>query len=272
MKILIDSETQVLTISDREKESTVPLYDPAAFAVLSSQWTRVAWSLKYYHTYQWMGVPILQLPEDLIRLQEVIFRLQPDLIIETGVFCGGSLVFAASLCESIGKGRVIGIERDLRDDARQYLASHRLASRISVIEGDSTAPEVIAALQRQWNPAEKVLVILDSDHSAQHVEKELGVYAPFVTAGSCLIVEDAVMKDLIDVPGGDPSWNWDNPGPAVDDFLSKHPEFYRLSPSLETADSPIKLPSPTFWPNGWLWRRSDVETGYCESDASKSVI
>jgi cephalosporin hydroxylase len=98
------------------------------------------------------------------------------------------------------------------------------------------------------------MVILDSNHSAEHVAKELEAYAPLVTPGACLIVEDAVMKDLADVPGGDPSWSWDNPGTAIEDFVKRHPEFRREEASTPYNRSVIR-DSATYWPGGWLWRK-----------------
>lgn len=214
---------------------------------------RVGWSLNYYHRFQWMGVPILQLPEDLIRLQEVFYRVRPDFVIETGIFCGGSLLFAASIFEAMGHGHVIGVEKELREDARNTLSSHPLARRITAIEGDSAAAQTVQKV-RGVAAGGTIMVILDSNHSAGHVAKELEAYAPFVTPGSCMVVEDAVMKDLSDVPGGDPSWLWDNPGTAVEDFIKRHPEFRREEAAMPYNGSAIRE-TATYWPGGRLWKQ-----------------
>ncbi|HEX4232324.1 MAG TPA: CmcI family methyltransferase [Bryobacteraceae bacterium] len=251
MKITIDTNLAKLFVEDGDKRNETPLFSPEAFAEISRQWMRIGWSLDYYHRFHWMGVPVLQLPEDLVRLQEAFYRIRPDFVVETGIFGGGSLLFAASLFGAMGHGHVIGVEKDLRDDARETLSTHPLARRITAIEGDSIAPETLQAV-RALTGSGTVMVVLDSNHSAGHVAKELEAYAPLVTPGSCLVVEDAVMKDLADVPGGDPSW--DNPGTAIEDFAKRHPEFQREEASTPYNRSVIR-DSATYWPGGWLWRK-----------------
>ncbi|HEX4809706.1 MAG TPA: CmcI family methyltransferase [Bryobacteraceae bacterium] len=255
MKIIIDtSKASVLIENDAERRE-LPLFSPEAFSAIERQWMRVGWALDYYHRFLWMGIPILQLPEDLIRLQEAFYLVRPDFVVETGVFCGGSLLFAASICEALRKGRVIGVEKELRDDARQTMATHPLASRISIIEGDSAAPETLQAVRALLGEGDKsVLVVLDSDHSAAHVARELEAYAPLVTPGSCMVVEDGVMKDLADVPGGHPTWVEDNPITAVDAFIKRHPEFRREEARTPYNRSSISI-SATYWPGGWLWKQ-----------------
>lgn len=134
---------------------------------------RTGWALGYYFTFTWLGRPILQLPEDLVRLQEVVFALSPDVILETGVYSGGSMLFHASLCEAIGKGRVIGIDKFIGTETRMSLASHRLAGRIQLVEANSIAHETVASVKAMVKPGEKVLVILDSNHTKEHVAGEL---------------------------------------------------------------------------------------------------
>ena len=151
-------------------------------------------------------------------------------------------------------GGVIGVELSIRDDARRYIASHKLSSRISLLEGDSVSPDVLTKVKSRIKPEHRVMVILDSDHSAGHVRRELEAYSALVTSGSCLLVEDAVMRQLVDVPGGDPSWILDSPGPAIEGFLETHPEFSRHAPAIQVEESPIRELGPTFWPDGWLWK------------------
>src|SRR3974390_523076 len=143
MKLVIDTTEATLTRVDQGTTTTLPLYGKEAFEALSLEWVRVGWSLKYYHNFTWFGLPILQLPEDVIRLQEAIYRVKPKLIIETGVFRGGSLLFHASLLKALGGGRVIGIERTLWDDVREAVAAPELAPHILIVEGDSTDPAVV---------------------------------------------------------------------------------------------------------------------------------
>jgi len=121
MNLTINNDDRLLTIEQAGLRRDVPLYSREAFELISREWVRVGWSLRYYHTFTWFGRPILQLPEDLVRLQEVVYELKPDVIVETGVFDGGSLLFHASLCEAMGKGRVIGIDVEIRREyAKRY--------------------------------------------------------------------------------------------------------------------------------------------------------
>lgn len=253
MKLTLDLDARLLVQSDRNGTSTYPLFGREAFEILSHEWLRIGWSLKYYHSFTWLGYPILQIPEDIIRLQEAIYKVKPDVIIETGVFAGGSLAFTASLCEILGKGRVIGIDVKLRDEPKNLLLKSEIRHRVRVIEGDSTSALTLKTVMSLINPEDRVMVLLDSNHTAEHVAKELEMYSPLVTPGSCMLVADGVMKDLADVPGGDSSWVWDNPGAALREFLPRHPEFINKPNEPVTHYTKIKNHA-TYWPDGWLWR------------------
>lgn len=253
--LTIDTANRMLKISGEGPERSLPLYSPEAFEAVSREWVRIGWSLRYYHTFSWFGLPILQLPEDLVRTQEVIVALKPDLIIETGIFDGGSMLFYASLCETLGKGRVLGIDIKVREGTRTALAAHALAGRIELHEGDSVAPETLAMVRSRVLPGEKVMVLLDSHHSYAHVAAELEAYAPFVTPGSCIVATDGIMRDLADVPGGEPEWTSDNPAAAALEFASRHPEFeLRQPPWLPNVS--LLQKNITYWPDAWLWRRN----------------
>src|SRR6266480_2325826 len=125
-------------------ETICAIGSPEAFAIVSRAWLRLGWDVKYVYSFTWLGRPIIQLPEDMIRIQEVIYRLRPDVIVETGVAHGGSLIFYASLCHLIGKGRVIGVDIDIRSHNRAAIEAHPLSSLITLVEGDSVAPATIA--------------------------------------------------------------------------------------------------------------------------------
>src|ERR1700680_259082 len=180
MKIVIDTDAGTLNRVIDGVESSVGLFTKSAFEVLSREWIRVGFNLKYYHNFSWFGMPILQLPEDLLRLQEVVYQLRPDVIVETGVFRGGSLLFHATLCQALGRGRVIGIDLEIAAADREAISRHLLGSRITLLEGDSTDPGTVADVKRLAGSAEPVLVILDSCHTREHVARELGCYLPFV--------------------------------------------------------------------------------------------
>lgn len=238
-----------MTTVDGETQERCDLYSRGAFETVSLQWVRVGWSLGYYNAFTWMGQPVLQLPEDLIRLQEVIYRVRPDVIVETGVFRGGSLLFHATLCEAMGKGCIIGIDREIPAPVRQAIASHHLAPRITLVEGDSISAAVLGQVADMIHPGETALVILDSCHTKTHVLRELESYSRFVTPGSYIIAADGVMRDLTDVPGGKPDWAADNPLAAADEFVEAHPEFHRVEVTALSANV-------TYWPGAWLERVS----------------
>lgn len=247
MKYTVDTNTQTLSTDEGE----IPLYSEAAFAILSETWLKVGWNAHYHYTFSWLGRPILQLPEDLIRIQEVIWELKPDVIIETGIAMGGSLLFYATLCQAIGKGRVIGIDSALHPDNRLKLESHPLAPYLTCIEGNSADPNTLSKLTIR--PEERTLVILDSNHSKEHVLKELELFAPLVTPGSYLIAADGFKRYLADVPRGKAFWAEDNPSAAVHTFLASHPEFVLELPERKYNKSPIRE-SVTHLQDAWLRR------------------
>jgi cephalosporin hydroxylase len=171
MRIVIDTAEKTLTADGRPLD----LYGKAAFELISDLWLKTSWNQKYSYTFTWLGRPIIQHPEDLVRLQEVIFTLRPDVIIETGVAHGGSLIFYASLFKALGsEGRVVGIDIEIRPHNRRAIESHELASYISLIEGDSVAPEVVERARALVRPGDTVMVILDSSH-ARYSSRQAGV-------------------------------------------------------------------------------------------------
>ncbi len=253
MKIIIDTTAATLELDTDGHRETIPLYSKRAFEVISQQWVKVGWNEKYAYGFSWFGRPVIQLPEDLIRIQEVIFSLKPDVVVETGVAHGGSLIFYASLFAAMGKGRVIGVDIEIRPHNREAIESHALARFISLIEGDSTAADVVSQVQRSIQPDESVLVILDSNHSKAHVARELEAYHSLVTPGSYIVATDGVMKDLHDVPRGDQSWRTDHPTAAATEFASGHREFVLEQPAWPFSESELSE-NVTHWPGAWLRR------------------
>lgn len=254
MKFTVDTEAKTLTCEGSTGPEELPLYSDRAFEILSEAWVKVGWNQRYSYTFSWMGRPIIQLPEDMIRTQEVIHRVQPDVIIETGVAHGGSLIYYASLCKALGRGRVIGIDIEIRPHNRQAIESHPLASYITLIEGSSTDPEVVAQVRSLVKPDEAVLVLLDSNHTKAHVADELAAYHPLVTPGSYLVATDGIMKDLSDVPRGQAEWTWDHPTAAAIEFAAAHPEFELAQPPWTFNESGLSQ-NITHWPGAWLRRR-----------------
>lgn len=254
MKLIMDTEVKTLTMVDAGQTKVLDLYSKAAFEAISREWVRVGWNQRYQYTFSWMGRPVIQLPEDMIRMQEAIFLIKPDVIIETGVAHGGSLIFYSSLCKAMEKGRVIGIDIEIRPHNRAAIEAHPLNDRITLIEGSSTAPEIIALVKSLVNPREVVLVILDSNHTYAHVANELELYAELVTPGSYIVATDGIMHDLTDVPRGLPQWATDNPTWAARDFAAKHSEFVIEQPTWPFNESELDQ-NITHWPGAWLKRR-----------------
>ena len=256
MQLTIDTDARTLTLADQAGLRSMPLYSRDAFEAISRQWVRVGWNQKYQYTFSWMGRPVIQLPEDMLRMQEVICHLQPDVIVETGVAHGGSLVFYASLCKSMGRGRVVGVDIEIRPHNRVAIESHLLAPWITLIEGSSTAPDVVARVGALVQPGQSCLVILDSNHSYAHVLAELQAYATLVTPGSYIVATDGIMFDLADVPRGQPEWSSDNPTAAARDFAATRPEFRIEQPVWPFCESELAS-NITHWPGAWLRRLSE---------------
>jgi cephalosporin hydroxylase len=253
MKITIDTDTSTIATDDGD----IPLYSKPAFELLSDLWVKVGWAKRYSYTFTWLGLPVIQLPEDMLRIQEVVSNLRPDVIVETGVARGGSLIFYASLFEAMGmaegKGRVVGVDIDIRAANRQAIEDHRLAPRITLIEGSSIDDDVFDQVSCAIAPGDTVLVILDSNHSYDHVLAECRLYASLVTAGSYLVATDGIMSELAQVPGGDASWVSDNPTEAARDFAAERHDFVVETPGFDFNDSDLDKPI-TYWPGAYLRR------------------
>ncbi|MFA0823884.1 MAG: cephalosporin hydroxylase family protein [Methanomethylovorans sp.] len=181
---------------------------------------------KYSYNFSWMGRPIIQYPQDILAMQEIIWNIKPDLIIETGIAHGGSLIFYASMLELLGEnGLVIGIDIDIRKHNRVEIEKHPMFKRIKMIEGSSIHEAIVEKL-RMVAEGKKVLVCLDSNHTHEHVLRELELYAPLVSVGSYCVVFDTIVEDM--PTGSYPDRPWDkgnNPKTAVYEFLKKNDNF-----------------------------------------------
>jgi len=181
---------------------------------------------KYSYNFSWMGRPIIQFPQDMIAMQEILWRVQPDLLIETGIAHGGSLIYYASLMELIGKGRVLGIDIDIRSHNRREIEKHPMAKRIDMIQGSAIDDDLAAKVAERAAEVETVLVVLDSNHTHAHVKRELELYAPLVSVGSYCVVFDTVVEDM--PPGSFPDRPWDignNPKTALHEYLNENDSF-----------------------------------------------
>ncbi len=253
MKIAIDTKSQTLSFTDNGRVGDCDLYSNEAFRIISRIWLKVGWNQKYVYTFTWLGRPVIQLPEDLLRIQEAIYSIKPDLIIETGIAHGGSLVFYASLCNAMGKGRVIGVDLDIRPHNREALENHELFPFMTLISGNSIDPTVVKKVKSLVRPNDVVLVVLDSNHTKQHVLSELQAYGDLIGPGSYIVATDGIMSDLHDVPRGKKEWGGDNPATAAEEYLRKHPEFVMEMPTRLFDESDLSE-GVTHWPDAWLKR------------------
>ena len=254
MKLTIDTTEGTLTSETEAENRVLDLYSKEAFQLISQQWLVIGWNQKYPYTFSWLGRPIVQLPEDMIRMQEVIYRVRPDVIIETGVAHGGSLIYYASLCKVMGQGRVIGVDIEIRPHNRAAIEAHELSHMITLIEGSSTSPDVVQQVHSLVKTDEVALVILDSNHSKQHVADELEAYYDLVSTDSYIVATDGLMKDLYDSPNGKPEWAWDHPAAAAAEFVNSHPDFVLEQPDWPFNESDL-TENITHWPGAWLRRK-----------------
>ena len=258
MQILIDTTGQTLTLNPESEETqTIPLFSDQAFEIISNQWLKVGWNQKYPYSFSWMGRPLIQLPEDVMRVQEVVYQVKPDVIIETGVAHGGSLILYASLLKAMGKedARVVGVDIEIRRHNREAIEKHELFPMITLIEGSSTDPEIVAEATSHVRETDTVLVILDSCHTKDHVAAELAAYHTLVTPGSYIVATDGSMKDLYEVPRGESGWEQDNPTQAAKEFANAHPEFEIEQPNWPFNESSLTK-NITHWPSAYIKRVS----------------
>lgn len=180
---------------------------------------------RYSYNFSWMGRPIIQYPQDMVAMQELLWEIKPDLLIETGIAHGGSLIFYASIMELIGKGEVLGIDIDIRNHNRKEIEAHPMYKRISMIQGSAVDEGIARQIADRAKGAQTVMVCLDSNHTHEHVLRELELYAPLVTTGSYCVVFDTIVEDMPPAMYDRP---WDvgnNPKTAVFEYIKAHPEF-----------------------------------------------
>jgi cephalosporin hydroxylase len=239
--ITIDTQKGLLQSAGREYS----LFSPEAFEILSRQWMVLGWNLQHWATFSWMGRQLPQFPDDVLRLAEVMWRVRPTVIIETGVHDGGATLLFAGLCE-----RVIAIDRELRPEVRRAI-SESAPGRVTMIQGSSASIGAANLVARRIGANDRVCVFLDSDHAASHVAAELENFGPMVTPGCYLVVAGGNLPDVARAPHGDAAWIGDHPGRAVEDFLLRHGEFTRERPApLYRAE--FDFTQLSYFPATWL--------------------
>jgi cephalosporin hydroxylase len=253
VKLSIDTEAAIVTVEDENGRRELALDTAEAFDAMALAWVRASWDVKYVYSFTWMGRPVIQLPDDLLRMQEAVYAVKPDVILETGIAHGGSLIFNASLCEAMGHGRVIGVDIEIRPHNRTAIEAHEMFERITLLEGSSIAPEIVDEIKALIAPGESVICFLDSNHTKDHVRAELEAYAPLIPVGSYIVATDGVMGQLVGAPRAGDDWGWNNPTEAAREFLADHPEF-ALEPMLPPFNEGVVTKPVTYFPDGWLKR------------------
>lgn len=213
-------------------------------ALMSQAAELVAESDRYGYSYQWtwLGLPIIQMPPDILAIQEVIWACRPQVIIETGIARGGSIILSSSILELIGEGEVVAVDVDIRAHNRDAIEQHPLAHRIHMIEGSSIDPTIIEQVRARISDVDRVMVVLDSNHTHSHVLAELEGYAGLVTQGQYLIVADTIVEHIPAQDHRPRPWGpGDNPHTALVEFLETHSEFeidQHLNDKLLMTSSP----------------------------------
>lgn len=254
LKNFLNERTQAIESYPKERE----------WMDLSKRWMIHGFNKKYMYNFEWLGRPIIQMPIDMVAMQELIWKVKPDLIIETGIAHGGSLIMSASMlalldmCEAIelgtvldpksSKRKVLGLDIDIRQHNREAIEAHPMSSHIQMIQGSSIAPEVIKQVKSVAKNYQRVLVCLDSNHTYDHVLAELEAYAPLTAVGSYCVVFDTIIEDMPKTIFPDRPWGpGNNPKTAVWEYLKTHSEF-KIDKHIQT-----KL-LITFAPDGFLKR------------------
>jgi cephalosporin hydroxylase len=254
MNYYIDNEKQEILLDD---QSSIPLYSVEGFRIISDLWVKIGWDQKHLYSFTWLGRPLIQLPEDVLRIQEVVYSIKPDIIIETGIAHGGSLVFSASLCRAIGKGRVIGVDIEIRPHNRKAIECHELFDLITLIEGSSIELDIFEQIKAKINENEITLIILDSCHDYEHVLKELELYSSLLSAGSYIVATDGSQEYLNVTPraktdypecGG---WVKNNPKKAAEYFVANNPNFQIVDPEFPFNEGNIDF-RITHWPSAFI--------------------
>ena len=215
------------TFEQEKKKNIAKQASDSSLHGLALDFVRESARYNYSYHFTWMGRPIIQFPQDIITVQEIIWNTRPDLIIETGIAHGGALVFYASMIELLGNdGHVVGIDIEIREHNRWAIDEHSMRKRISMIEGSSTDPAVVAQVYEMAKSKRRVMVLLDSNHTHDHVLRELEVYSPLVSKGSYLVVFDTAIEDVPETLfEGRPWGKGNNPKTAVLQFLKTTKRF-----------------------------------------------
>jgi cephalosporin hydroxylase len=218
---------------ERERKDRIKrIGDDKKLKSFADKWTQESMMKNYVYNFSWLGRPIIQSPQDIMALQEIIWDVKPDMIIETGIAHGGSLIFSASMltlleiCGEIENGQVLGVDIDIREHNKKAIDAHPMSKKITMFQGSSLDKKIIEKVYNYAKKGKKILVCLDSNHTHEHVLGELKAYAPLVSVESYCVVYDTIVEDMPE--GSFPDRPWDkgnNPKTALREYLKTHPEF-----------------------------------------------
>ncbi|MEP6675267.1 MAG: cephalosporin hydroxylase family protein [Ferruginibacter sp.] len=218
---------EIEKFQDEKKNNIILQGDNKELKDATNTFMEVSIKSRYSYNFSWMGRPIIQYPQDMIAMQEIIWDIKPDLIIETGIAHGGSLIFYASILELIGKGEIVGVDIDIRKHNKEEIEKHSMFKRIKMLEGSSIDKKIVEQVAALAKGKEKVIVVLDSNHTHDHVLEELKLYSPFVSLNSYIIAFDTIVEVLPDdFYVTERPWRvGNNPMTAVDEFIASNASF-----------------------------------------------
>jgi len=217
----------------RNRRHIIEMAKSNSFKKLTKSWFESSVKFEYSYHFTWLGRPIIQYPQDIMALQEIIWKVKPDLIIETGIARGGSLMLSASILQLLGKGKVLGIDIKIRPENKKKIQQHFLWKRISMIEGSSIDKKTIDKVYKFAKGKKRVMVVLDSNHTHEHVLNELKAYSPLVSKNSYLVVFDTIIEDLPKKIESKQPWSkGNNPKTALLEFL-KHNKQFKIDKEIE---------------------------------------
>ncbi|SVC94957.1 uncharacterized protein METZ01_LOCUS347811 [marine metagenome] len=255
MKTTIDTDSDEVIVEENGETSHFPMGTAEAFDAVARAYLRAGWDTKYVYSFSWLGRPIIQLPDDMIRAQELIYRVKPDVLVEIGVAHGGSLIYYASIMNAMGKGRIIGIDVEIRKPNRKAIEEHDMFDRNSMIEGDSISDTTFGQVKGQISEGEVVMVFLDGNHTYKHVLRELELYSSLVTKGSYILAMDGIMEDLVGAPRSQPDWGYNNSAAAARDFVKRNPDFEICEPGPQFNEGQVTK-FVTYWPSAYIRRKA----------------
>ena len=246
MKNFTTSKSSKISVVTDGKKQEADLYSDEGFEMLATLTTKSGVYKRKMYELDWLGVKCIQIPNDIVAMQEIIWSVKPDIIVETGVAHGGSLILSASVLELIGKGKVVGVDVDIREHNRKTLDAHPLRHRLELVEGSSIDNHTAEQVKSYIGPGDIVLVVLDSNHTEAHVSKEIEIYSELVSIGSYIVVHDGSQAYVSDIPGGKPEWEYDHPLTSIRKFLAENKNF--------EIDAKMNRWGATSSPDGYLKR------------------